>query len=101
MFFLPSEGSGVCLNGFADPRTWNNEFFILCISCSIDYIAFYNYDVPVGVLVAQINLLKAYNRPIWVTELVIWEATTEATKMNYLQADVSAFENDPDIYHYS
>ncbi len=95
-------GGGVCIPGYTNPEQWHDEFFALCPTCKVDYIAFHNYEPTVGALTYLTGLLKKYNRPIWVTEFAYWDpSATEASKIAYLQAAVSAFENDPDIFRYS
>jgi len=95
-------GGGVCLPGYTDPAQWHDDFFAICPTCKVDYIAFHNYEPTVGALTYLTGLLKKYNKPIWVTEFAYWDpAATSAAKIAYLQAAVSAFENDPDIFRYS
>ncbi len=95
-------GGGVCIPGYTDPIVWHDEFFALCPTCRVDYIAFHNYEPTTGGLLALTNNLKKYGKPIWVTEFAYWDPmATSAAKISYLQTAVNAFENDPDIYRYS
>ncbi len=95
-------GGGVCVTGYTDPVVWHNEFFALCPTCKVDYIAFHNYEPTTGGLLALTNNLKVYDRPVWVTEFAYWDpAASQAAKISYLQTAVAAFEDDPDIYRYS
>ncbi|HVD98596.1 MAG TPA: glycosyl hydrolase [Cytophagaceae bacterium] len=95
-------GGGACVSGYTDPVTWHNDFFSLCPTCKVDYIAFHNYEPTVGGLLALTNNLKVFGRPVWVTEFAYWDPTaTEAAKISYLQSAVSSFENDPDIFRYA
>jgi PKD repeat protein len=94
-------GGGVCIPGYTDPVKWHDDFFALCPTCKVDFIAFHNYEPTVGGLTALTANLKKYGRPIWVTEFAYWDAATNAAKKTYLQNAVSDFENDPDIYRYS
>ncbi len=95
-------GGSVCLPGYTDPVKWHDDFFAACPTCKVDYIAFHNYEPTVGALTFLTGNLKKYGRPIWVTEFAYWDpGASAAAKTSYLQAAVSAFENDPDIYRYS
>ena len=98
---VPAYCGGSACNGYTDPVAWHNEFFNLCPTCKVDYIAFHNYEPTTGGLLALTNNLKVFNRPVWVTEFAYYDPATQAAKISYLQTAVSSFENDPDIYRYS
>ncbi|MCU0428379.1 MAG: glycosyl hydrolase [Cytophagaceae bacterium] len=99
----PAYGStSTCLPGYTSPITWHNEFFALCPTCRVDYIAFHCYETTTGGLFALVNNLKVYNRPLWITEYACWDPAQTATYKNtYITNSVAQFENDPDIYRYS
>lgn len=87
--------------GYTSPIDWHDQFFQLCPTCKVDYIAFHTYDNTAGSVIGVTSLLKKYNRPIWVTEFsnrVIQPATD---KIAFMKEILTNFENDPDIYRYS
>jgi hypothetical protein len=87
--------------GYQSPITWHDEFFSLCPTCKVDYIAFHTYDATAGDIVGVTSLLKKYNIPIWVTEFANRVVQSATDKTNFMKNVVTAFENDPDIYRYS
>lgn len=87
--------------GFSDPTKWHDQFFQLCPTCKVDYIAFHTYDNTAGSVIGVTGLLKKYNRPIWVTEFANRVIQSAADKTAFMKQIVTSFENDPDIYRYS
>jgi hypothetical protein len=87
--------------GYSSPIAWHDEFFRLCPTCKVDYIAFHTYDATAGDIVGVTSLLKKYNIPIWVTEFANRVVQSSTDKTNFMKQIVTAFENDPDIYRYS
>jgi len=87
--------------GFSDPVAWHDQFFLLCPTCKVDYIAFHTYDNTAGSVIGVTGNLKKYNRPVWVTEFANRVIQSEADKISFMKTIVSSFENDPDIYRYS
>ncbi|REG94091.1 glycosyl hydrolase [Flavobacterium aquicola] len=87
--------------GYSSPIAWHDEFFRLCPTCKVDYIAFHTYDATAGDIVGVTSLLKKYNIPIWVTEFANRVVQSAADKTNFMKQTVTSFENDPDIYRYS
>lgn len=87
--------------GFSDPVAWHDQFFLLCPTCKVDYIAFHTYDNTAGSVIGVTGNLKKYNRPVWVTEFANRVIQTEAEKITFMKSIVNSFENDPDIYRYS
>ena len=87
--------------GYQSPIAWHDEFFSLCPTCKVDYIAFHTYDATAGDIIGVTSLLKKYNIPIWVTEFANRVVQSATDKTNFMKQTVSAFENDPDIYRYS
>lgn len=87
--------------GFSDPTKWHDQFFQLCPTCKVDYIAFHTYDNTAGSVVGVTGLLKKYNRPIWVTEFANRVIQTADQKIAFMKDILTSFENDPDIYRYS
>ncbi|SDZ65417.1 Por secretion system C-terminal sorting domain-containing protein [Flavobacterium aquidurense] len=87
--------------GFTDPVAWHNQFFQLCPSCKVDYIAFHTYDNTAGSVIGVTGNLKKFNRPVWVTEFSNRVIQTAAEKTAFMKEVITSFENDPDIYRYS
>lgn len=87
--------------GYSDPVLWHTQFFQLCPTCKVDYIAFHTYDATAGSVIGVTGLLKKFNRPIWVTEFANRVIQSEADKIAFMKDIVTNFENDPDIYRYS
>jgi hypothetical protein len=87
--------------GYTDPVAWHNQFFLLCPSCKVDYIAFHTYDSSSGSVIGVTGNLKRFNRPVWVTEFANRVIQTAAEKTTFMKEIITNFENDPDIYRYS
>jgi hypothetical protein len=87
--------------GYQSPIAWHDEFFRLCPTCKVDYIAFHTYDNTSGSVIGVTEGLKKYNIPIWVTEFANRVVQSATDKTNFMKNIVTAFENDPDIYRYS
>lgn len=87
--------------GYSSPTAWHDQFFLLCPTCKVDYIAFHTYDRTSGDVIGVTSLLKKYNRPIWVTEFANRVVQTAAQKTAFMKEIITNFENDPDIYRYS
>jgi hypothetical protein len=87
--------------GYQSPIAWHDEFFRLCPTCKVDYIAFHTYDSTSGSIIGVTDGLKKYNIPIWVTEFANRVIQSASDKTNFMKEIVTSFENDPDIYRYS
>lgn len=87
--------------GYQSPIVWHDEFFRLCPTCIVDYIAFHTYDDTAASVIGVTNGLKKYNKPIWVTEFANRVIQTSTEKINFMKDILTSFENDPDIYRYS
>jgi hypothetical protein len=87
--------------GYQSPIAWHDEFFRLCPTCKVDYIAFHTYDSTSESVIGVTDGLKKYNIPIWVTEFANRVVQSATEKTNFMKETVTAFENDPDIYRYS
>jgi len=87
--------------GYQSPIDWHDEFFRLCPTCKVDYIAFHTYDDTAGSVIGVTKGLKKYNIPIWVTEFANRVTQSATDKTNFMKEIVASFENDPDIYRYS
>jgi hypothetical protein len=87
--------------GYQSPIAWHDEFFRLCPTCKVDYIAFHTYDSTSESVIGVTDGLKKYNIPIWVTEFTNRVVQSATKKTNFMKETVTAFENDPDIYRYS
>jgi hypothetical protein len=87
--------------GYSDPVAWHDQFFLLCPTCKVDYIAFHTYDSSSGSVIGVTGNLKKYNRPVWVTEFANRVIQTADQKTAFMKQIITSFENDPDIYRYS
>lgn len=87
--------------GYQSPIAWHDEFFRLCPTCKVDYIAFHTYDSSATSVIGVTDGLKKYNIPIWVTEFANRVVQSATDKTNFMKDIVTSFENDPDIYRYS
>ncbi|MBF4518456.1 carbohydrate-binding protein [Flavobacterium sp. ANB] len=87
--------------GYSSPTAWHDDFFLLCPTCKVDYIAFHTYDSSSGSVIGVTSLLKKYNRPVWVTEFANRVVQTADQKITFMKEIITNFENDPDIYRYS
>jgi hypothetical protein len=87
--------------GYQSPVAWHDEFFRLCPTCKVDYIAFHTYDNTASSVIGVTNGLKKFNRPVWVTEFANRVIQTASEKTNFMKEIVASFENDPDIFRYS
>ncbi|WP_125723758.1 glycosyl hydrolase [Flavobacterium ustbae] len=87
--------------GISDPLVWHNQFFQLCPKCKVDYIAFHTYDNSAASVIGVTNLLKKYNKPLWITEFSNRVTQTAAEKIAFMKQILTNFENDPDIFRYS
>jgi hypothetical protein len=85
----------------SSPTAWHDQFFLLCPTCKVDYIAFHTYDSSSGSVIGVTGLLKKYNRPVWVTEFANRVIQTAAEKTKFMKEIITNFENDPDIFRYS
>ena len=94
-------GGNVCMNGYTSPITWHDEFFRLCPTCKVDFIAFHNYEPYSAAVISLTNNLKKYGKPIWMTEFAQYYNNDNETIDNYIKTLTDAFEKDPDIYRYS
>lgn len=87
--------------GYQSPTAWHDEFFRLCPTCKVDFIAFHTYDATAASVIGVTNGLKKYLRPVWVTEFANRVIQTSTEKIDFMKTIVESFENDPDIYRYS
>jgi PKD repeat protein len=93
-------GSGA-VGGYTDPVKWHQQFFNVCPTCKVDYIAFHTYERTASAAIFLANNLAVFNRPVWVTEFSDYNATSDAEELQYMKDVVTSFENNPDIFRYS
>lgn len=87
--------------GYSDPVAWHNDFFKLCPTCKVDFIAFHTYDATAGSVIGVTGLLKKFNRPLWITEFSNRVIQSAEEKIAFMKEILTSYENDPDIFRYS
>lgn len=99
------------LAGYADPVTWLDAFYAAYQAANgnraphIDYLAFHWYDYG---LAGQLDRLKKYGKPFWVTEMANWHSQNDGAQIDTLakqQAQmtdmVATCENRDDVFRYA
>ena len=100
-------GNCVSENGttYTDPFDYLDDFFKVCPTCRVDYIAVHCYMNTVPALQWYIDGFKKYNRPIWLTEFDGWEDNGNINRLNdqinFMMGAVDFLESDPDVFRYS
>jgi len=87
--------------GITDPVVWHNQFFQLCPTCKVDFIAFHTYDSTAPSVIGVTENLKQFNRPLWITEFANRVIQTASEKTAFMKQILTSYENDPDIFRYS
>lgn len=87
--------------GYSDPVAWHTDFFKLCPTCKVDFIAFHTYDATAGSVIGVTGLLKKFNRPLWITEFSNRVIQNAEEKIAFMKEILTSYENDPDIFRYS
>lgn len=97
--------------GYRDPVAWLDAFYAAYEAASggrppqIDYIAFHWYDYGLG---QQLDRLRKYGKPFWVTEIANWHAQRDGgqidtvAKQEAQMADmVATCESRADVFRYA
>jgi hypothetical protein len=97
--------------GYADPMAWLDAFIAAYqaanagASPQIDCLAFHWYDYGLAV---QLDRLRKYGKPFWVTEFANWhtgdgsaQIDTEAKQIAQMQQMVAVCEQRPDVQRYA
>jgi Glycosyl hydrolase catalytic core/F5/8 type C domain len=99
------------LAGFQDPVVWMDAFYAAYRSQQagrdprIDYLAFHWYDYGLG---AQLDRLKKYGKPFWVTEFANWHSgdgsaqiDSVAKQKTQMAEMVALLEARSDVFRYA
>lgn len=90
---------------YNDPITWLDEFFSLLPDkgANIDYIACHFYMPTAKSVMDNIDRLKKYGKPIWLTEFCYASgniSNSAPTQNTYMIDILRALEQDPMVYRY-
>ena len=96
---------------YQDPVLWMDAFYAAYRSANnnrdpqIDYIAFHWYDYGLS---GQLDRLKKYNKPFWVTEFANWHSQNDGAQVNNLSKQesqmtdmVATCESRDDVFRYA
>jgi hypothetical protein len=98
------------MSGYQDPVAWLDAFFTAFQNANgrapqIDYLAFHWYDYGLS---GQLDRLKKYNKPFWVTEFANWHSQADGAQIDTLakqeaqMADmVATCESRADVFRYA
>lgn len=91
---------------YNDPVTWLEEFFDLLPDkgANIDYVACHFYVPTAESLMGNVERLKKFGKPIWVTEYCAASGSisnSATTQMTYMLHALKALEQDPDVFRYA
>lgn len=99
------------LPGFADPVVWLDAFYAAYRGANgnrdprIDYLGFHWYDYGLG---AQLDRLRKYGKPFWVTEFANWhtgdgnaQIDTAEKQMAQMTEMVALCESRADVFRYA
>ncbi len=91
---------------YNDPVKWLEEFFSLLPDKGekIDYVACHFYVPTAESLMQNVDRLKKFGKPIWVTEYCAASgniSNSTATQMSYMLNTLKALEQDPDVFRYA
>ena len=99
------------LSGYSDPVVWLDAFYAAYRGANgnrdprIDYLAFHWYDYG---LAGQLDRLKKYGKPFWVTEFANWhngdgaaQIDTAAKQAAQMAEMVAVCESRPDVFRYA
>ena len=95
--------------GYQDPVAWLDAFLAAYEQAhghppQVDYLGFHWYDYG---LAAQLDRLKKYNNPIWVTEFANWHSGDPAAiltlqeQKRQMRAMVTILEHRSDVFRYA
>lgn len=96
---------------YSDPVVWLDDFYAAYRAANgnrdpqIDYLAFHWYDYGLS---AQLDRLKKYGKPFWVTEFANWHSGTDGAQIDTLAKQkqqmvdmVSVCESRADVFRYA
>jgi hypothetical protein len=96
---------------YADPVTWMDAFIAAYQAANagrnpqIDYLAFHWYDYGLG---AQLDRLKKYGKPFWITEFANWHSQNDGAQIDTLAKQeaqmtdmVATCESRSDVFRYA
>lgn len=99
------------MQGFADPVVWLDAFYAAYRAANggrdprIDYLAFHWYDYGLN---AQLDRLKKYGKPFWVTEFANWHSGNDGAQIDSVAKQkaqmtemVAICESRSDVFRYS
>lgn len=99
------------LAGYSDPVTWLDAFYAAYRAANgnrdpqIDYLGFHWYDYG---LAGQLDRLKKYGKPFWVTEMANWHSQNDGAQIDTLAKQkaqmtdmVAICENRDDVFRYA
>lgn len=99
------------LSGYSDPVVWMDAFHAAYQSANggrlpqIDYLGFHWYDYG---LAGQLDRLKKYGKPFWVTEMANWHSQQDGAQIDTLAKQkaqmtemVAICENRDDVFRYA
>ena len=99
------------MSGYEDPVVWLDAFYAAYRTRNgnrdprIDYLAFHWYDYGLS---GQLDRLKRYGKPFWVTEFSNWHSQNDGAQIDTLakqkaqMADmVATLEARPDVFRYA
>ena len=87
-----------------DPFAYLDAFFAACQGCQVDYVAAHWYACTGDALTGYLSKLKAYGRPIWLTEFACGDTPSTPTaelQQSYLREAVPILEADPQVFRYA
>ncbi|SFL96913.1 glycosyl hydrolase [Variovorax sp. OV329] len=97
--------------GFADPVVWLDAFHAEYRAANgnrdprIDHLAFHWYDYGLG---AQLDRLKKYGKPVWVTEFANWHSQADGAQIDTVARQkaqmsdmVATCEGRSDVFRYA
>jgi hypothetical protein len=98
-----------CVAGYATGATtgekWLDDFFTICPTCRVDYIAIHVYDTFyfgfTGNVGNNVTGFKKYGKPLWVTEFDYNGGTTTAQHAGLMVEAIDFLETDPQIFRYA
>lgn len=99
------------LSGYADPVAWLDAFYAAYRGANggrqpqIDYLGFHWYDYG---LAGQLDSLKKYGKPFWVTEMANWHSQSDGAQIDTLAKQkaqmtqmVALCEERDDVFRYA
>lgn len=92
---------GACNN--TNPYNWLKDFFAACPACKVDYVGSHWYACDGPALNFNLNSLKQFNKPIWLTEFSCLDGADKgpAAQSKYMTAALDILEKDPAVFRYA